>query len=505
MKKLTILMIGVLSMSNLIAQDISDALNYSQDDIQGSARFRALSGAFGALGGDMSAVNLNPAGSAVFNRSHASLSLSNLNIDNDVSFFNQTNSMSDSKIDLHQAGGVFVFANTDDNSSWKKFVISFAYDKTANHDNQWFASGNNTNSIDNYFLAYAQGLRLDEISRFTGETISQAYSEIGSSFGFGNQQAFLGYESYILEPANNTDANTIYTSNLTPGTFNQQYDYISRGYNGKVSFNAAAQYEDRLYLGINLNAHFINYDKFTFLRETNSNPGSLVTNVGFENNLLTTGNGFSFQLGAILKLTKDLRAGFTYNSPTWFRINEETTQSLSTFVDDINGSFTTNVNPNIINIFPEYRLRSPGKITGSLAYVFGDKGLLSFDYSRRDYSNIEFRPENDIFFNSQNEIISNTFKAANTYRFGGEYKFKQFSFRGGYRFEESPYEDDSFVGDLTGYSVGLGYHFGNTRLDITFDQAERTVNNPLYSVGLTDAATIDAINSNVTLSLAFNL
>ena len=305
MKKLTILMIGILSMSNLIAQDFTDALRYSQDNIQGSARFRALSGAFGALGGDMSAVNLNPAGSAIFNRSHGSISLSNLNIDNDVSFFNGRTSMSDSKIDLHQAGGVFVFANTDDNSSWKKFVISVAYDKTANHDDQWFANGTNVNSIDNYFLAYAQGQRLDEISRFTGETISQAYAEIGSFYGFGNQQAYLGYESFILEPVNDTDANTSYFSNIAEGTFNQQYDYIARGYNGKVSFNAAAQYEDRLYLGVNLNAHFINYDRFTFLRETKSNPGTLVTNVAFENNLITTRNGVSFQLGAILKLTKE--------------------------------------------------------------------------------------------------------------------------------------------------------------------------------------------------------
>jgi long-subunit fatty acid transport protein len=505
MKKLAILMIGVLSMSNLLAQDISDALRYSQDDIQGSARFRALSGAFGALGGDMSAVSLNPAGSAIFNRSHASLSLSILNIDNNISYFNGRNSTSDSKIDLHQAGGVFVFANTNENASWKKFVISIAYDKTANYDDNWFASGRNTNSIDNYFLAYAQGLRLDEISAFPGETISQAYGEIGSLYGFGNQQAFLGYESFILEPQNDTDENTAYSSNIAPGTYNQQYNYIARGYNGKVSFNAATQYQDKLYLGLNLNAHFINYERFTFLRETNSNPGSLVTNVGFENNLFTIGNGFSFQLGAILKLTNELRAGFTYNSPTWFRISEETTQGISTFVDDIDGSFTANVNPNIINIFPEYRLRSPGKITGSLAYVFGDKGLLSFDYSRRDYSNMEFRPENDTFFSAQNQLISNVFKAANTYRFGGEYKYKQFSFRGGYRFEESPYEDDSFVGDLTGYSVGLGYSFGNTRLDLTFDQAERTVNNPLFSVGLTDAATVDAVNSNVTLSLAFSL
>jgi hypothetical protein len=505
MKKLTILVMGVLSMSNIMAQDISDALRYSQDEIQGTARFRALSGAFGALGGDMSAVSLNPAGSAIFSNSHASVSLSNSNIDNDVSFFNGRSSSSESKLDLHQAGAAFVFANRNENSSWKKFVLSIAYDKTANYDDQWFASGQNTNSIDSYFLAYAQGQRLDEISAFPGESITDAYAEIGAFYGFGNQQAFLGYESYILEPESDTDENTVYTSNIAPGTFNQQYNYIARGYNGKMTFNAAAQYEDKLYLGINLNAHFLNYERFTAFDESNTNDGSLVTNVGFDNNLLTNGNGFSFQLGAILKLTKELRAGFTYNSPTWLTITEETSQSVATVRNDGTNNISAFINPNIINIFPDYTLQSPGKITGSLAYVFDKKGLISFDYSRRDYKNTELRPSSDPFFASQNQIMNDIFKIANTYRVGGEYKFKQFSFRGGYRFEESPYENDSFYGDLTGYSLGLGYDFGNTRLDLTYDQAERTVNNQLYSVGLTDAATLNTNNSNITLSLAFNL
>jgi hypothetical protein len=258
MKKLTILVIGVLSMSNMMAQDIADALRYSQDEIQGSARFRALSGAFGALGGDMSAVGINPAGSAVFTRSHASFSLSSVSVDNDVSYFNGRSASSDSKIDINQAGVAFVFQNNNDASSWKKFVLSVAYEKTANHDDQWFASGTNTNSIDSYFLDYADGLRLDEISAFQGETLSDAYADIGSFYGFGNQQAFLGYESFILEPVNDTDNNTAYTSNIASGTFNQQYDYVATGYNGKFSFNAATQYEDKLYLGLNLNTHFIN-------------------------------------------------------------------------------------------------------------------------------------------------------------------------------------------------------------------------------------------------------
>lgn len=505
MKKLTMLVIGVLAVSNIMGQDISDALRYSQDDIQGTARFRALSGAFGALGGDLSAININPASSAIFARSYSSVTLSSLNLDNNVMFFNGSSASSDSKIDVNQAGGVFVFKNSDENASWRKFALSIAYDKTANFSDNWSVSGVNTNSIDSYFLAYAQGLRLDEISALGNETLEEAYAEIGSFYGFGNQQAFLGYQSFILEPDSDTDNNTIYSSNIADGTFNQAYRYAATGYNGKIAFNAATQYEDKLYLGINLNAHFINYQRFTDFYESNSNTGSIVNNVRFDNSLFTTGNGFSFQLGAILKVTKELRAGFTYNSPTWFTIFEETTQGITTSVNDVNGDFPVYIQPNVINIFPEYRLQSPGKITGSLAYVFGESGLLSFDYSRRNYKNTKFRPTSDVFFSAQNDIMNDIFKSANSYRFGGEYKYKQLSFRGGYRFEESPYENDSFYGDLTGYSVGLGYNFGNVKLDLTYDQSERTINNQLFSVGLTDAATIDTNNSNVTLTLGFNI
>ncbi len=504
MKKLSLLFIGILSMSNIMAQDISDALRYSQEEIQGTARFRALSGAFGALGGDLSAISINPAGAAIFSRSYASVSLSSYNTSNDINYYNGFNTSSDYKFDLNQTGASFVFNNMS-NSPWRKLVLSVAYDKVSTFDNNWYASGISPNSIDSYFLAYAQGLRLDEISALPGESYTQAYSEIGSIFGYGNQQAFLGYESYILEPENNTDENTSYFSNIAQGNFNQQYSYNARGYNGKFSFNIATQFNNNIFFGLNLNSHFLNYERLTYLNETNSNAGSIVNEVGFENGLYTTGTGFSFQLGMIAKLTSELRFGLSYNSPTWYNIYDETTQYLSTTRNDNGSNITQVINPNIINIYPRYQLQSPSKFTGSLAYIFGDKGLISFDYSRKDYSNIKFKPTTDPYFASQNSIIDRFFTSSATYRFGGEYRYKQISFRGGYRFEESPYKDSTFYGDLTGYSLGLGYNFGNFKLDLSFDQSDRTINEQLYSVGLTDAARIDSKISNVILSLGFNL
>ncbi|MEZ4802236.1 MAG: outer membrane protein transport protein [Gelidibacter sp.] len=509
MKKFSLLFIGVLSMSSVFAQDITDAIRYSSDEVQGTARFRSMSGAFGALGGDMSAVSINPAGSAIFTTSHASISLSSLNTKNDVRFFNGFNSSSESKIDLNQTGAAFVFQNSSQDSAWKKFVLSVAYDKTSDYEDNWLASGNNTNSIDNYFLAFTQNqaIPFGVLKLQPGELLEEGYANIGSdpNYGYEFQQAFLGYWSGIIDPLNldndtNND-NIDYVSNIAPGSFNQNYQYISTGYNGKFAFNVATQYNDKLYFGLNLNSHFINYERFTGFTETNSNEGSVVNNVLFENSLYTTGNGFSFQLGTIAKLTEELRLGFTYNSPTWYTINEELVQNINSNNADIDIGYIATVR----NIFPDYKLQTPGKLTGSFAYVFGERGLISFDYSLKDYGNIKFKPTSDPYFASQNNIINNNLKVASTYRIGGEYRYKEFSFRGGYRLEESPYENEDFYGDLNGFSLGLGYNFGNIKLDLAFDHSDRTINNQLYSVGLTDAAIIDSKKSNVTLTLGFSL
>ena len=506
MKKLFILVIGIISMSISQAQNINDALRYSSGDIKGTARFQSMSGAFGALGGDLSAFSVNPAGSAVFTTSYASISLGIENNDNNISYFNGINELSNSSVNLNQGGGVFIFKNTDTNSLWKKFSLGINYDISKNYDDDWRANGTGNTSIGEYFLANAQGLRLDEISALPGESTTVAYSEIGSAFGYQNQQAFLGYDSYILEPDTFDDNNNTYTSNIEGNTFNQDYNYVATGYNGKISFNIGTQYGEDTYFGLNLNSHFLNYERFTSLYESNTNENSTVREVLFDNTLSSNGSGFSFQLGGIFKLTNELRAGLTYESPTWMSIQDETTQYLETLViDDTNSDFYKVVDPNIVNIFETYRLQTPSKITGSLAYVFGTKGLISFDYSRKDHSKTKFKPTSDRYFNQQNTIIENALTAASTYKIGGEYKLKQFSFRGGYRIEESPYVDKNNIGDLTGYSLGLGYNFGNTNLDVSYSRSQQDINYQLYNTGLTNAATIDNSNSNITLTLGFKI
>lgn len=501
MKKFLFAFIAMTTMT-MEAQNITDALRYSTEDLNGTARYRAMSGAFGALGGDLSSLNVNPAGSAVFLRSFSSLSLDFRRKENDVTYFNGFNNSSNSNVGLGQAGAVFVFNSRDDSNDWRKFTVGFNYSTTKDFETDYIAHGRNTNSIDQYFLGYADGLPLDLLVPYDNQTVADHYSLLGQSEGFGAQQAFLGYESFLIEAEDPDDwNNTSYYSNIGEGTFNQEYAYAATGLNGKFAFNFATQFQDNLYLGLNLNSHFLNYEKTTRLYETNNNPGSLVNEVYFEDHVNTLGSGFSFDLGAIAKLGNRFRVGASYESPTWYTISEESTQYLDTYGPDIDAV----VDPNVVNIFPDYKLQSPGKYTGSLAVLFGTQGLLSFDYSYKDYGATKFKPTSDPDFSYQNELIQNRLQGSSTYRIGGEYRISRVSLRGGYRFEESPYQDATTIGDLTGYSLGAGYDFGNLRLDLAYDTAEQERNQQLYQVGLTDAANISKYYSNVTLTLSFGI
>lgn len=504
MNRIFVTFLCLISFNFISAQYLSDGLRYSSGETQGTARYKAMAGAFGALGGDISAISINPAGAAIFNRSQGAISVSNNSISNDAFFGGSTVNRTKNNFDLHQLGAAFVFKNNNSKSLWNKFVVSLFYEQLQNYNTRFFASGTTSSSISSYFLENANGLKLGDISLLDGETVTQAYGDIGASYGYQYQQAFLGYEGGILEPGdNNDDNNSVYTSNIVGGNFYQEFDYQSRGHNGKFSGNIAFQYNESISLGLNLNSHFIDFEKSTYLYEENSNAGSTVNEVNFENKLYTTGEGFSLQLGTIVKLTDELRAGFSYESPTWLTLREETTQYLSTFNDADNDGFT--VNPNIVNIFPEYNLKTPGKITGSLAYILGKTGLISFDYARKNYANMSFDTGNTQLDNALSNDINNTFKVANAYKFGAELRHENFSFRGGYRFEESPYKDTSFTGDLTGFSLGIGYNFGYTRLDLAYENTEQKRGQQLYENGSLDAVSINNKNSTLSLTLSMDL
>lgn len=139
MKK-NIFMIACLSLglgTSLQAQDFNP--NYpnglykysSAEPLTGTARYRALNGAMGALGGDLSATMDNPAAAGVFLTSEAALTMGNQNTKIEA----QGNTTKNNNFSFSQAGIALVF-ETEAGDKWKNFVVSFNHQENDDIDEQ---------------------------------------------------------------------------------------------------------------------------------------------------------------------------------------------------------------------------------------------------------------------------------------------------------------------------------------------------------------------------------
>ncbi|HSD08882.1 OmpP1/FadL family transporter [Flavobacterium sp.] len=500
MKKNLLLFLTVgLTFSTTYSQEIKDAVRYTKSDLQGTARFTAMSGAFGALGGDLSSINVNPAGSSVFNNNQFSTTMGFYDIKNNSNYFDSSTSTSENNFDLNQAGGVFVFKTQDPNSHLKKFSMSINYENSNNYENSTFSAGvSPIHSVDEYFISYATGVPL-------GLLQNNNYADLDH----GAQQAYLGYHGYVINPVSETDSNTLYTSNVRQGgNYYQENSVYSDGHNGKLIFNGAFQV-DNLFFGLNLNSHFTDYvQNSNFYEFNNNNPGINyeVQSLSFSNTLHTYGSGFSFQIGTIAKLTDQIRLGFAYESPTWYNLRDEFSQRLSSIRNNNSNTLPPDVvDPLVINYYAPYDLQTPSSLTASFAYVFGKSGLLSIDYKYKNYSQTEYGPENDQYFRDLNRVLENTLGSSNEIRVGGEYRIQNLKLRGGYRFEGSPYKNGTTIGDLNSFSGGLGYNLGFIKLDFSYVHVNSSSQEQFFSQGFTQAARINSYKNNYTMTFTFEM
>ena len=476
-----VLMISLYSLGSF-AQSMDDVLHFVRPELKGTARYVGMGGAFNALGGDLSAVGDNPAAAAVFLNSEVGLTLNLLENKNTANYFGNSNDVESESIQLDQFGVVFMLYNNDGND-FTKLSLAYNHKKEQIFDNKFNAIGVNSNrSLEDYFLAFANGIPYSDIKTYDDERLSDSYRYLGENRGFSSQQAFLGFQSYMINPVELDDDNTQYVSNSNPQgqAVNHNYFVTQTGKNSKNSITLASQYKQNLYLGINLNSHQTRLRRIYNLIENNYGSGSTFNYSEFENDLLTVGEGFSFQLGLIYKPQKNIRMGLSYQSPVWYQMSDELLQTLITSKD--NGTDT--IDPQIINFY-EYDFSTPSVLSGGLAYVFGTKGLISLQYDRVNFQNISFDIKNgDANFINQNKKIKNSLKSAGTLKLGAEYRIDRLSLRGGY-FKRQNF-NQSAQDVCIGMSSGLSYDFGGSVLSFALSKVEYERSESMYQEGLTD-------------------
>ena len=119
--------------ASMNAQSLEDVIRYSTPNLNGTARFTAMGGAFGALGGDLSALQVNPASSSVFEHSQIGISMNSGRNKINSNYYGTGFETSSNNFDFDQFSFVFVLKNSEV-SPWSKISFSLDYQKKAkNH------------------------------------------------------------------------------------------------------------------------------------------------------------------------------------------------------------------------------------------------------------------------------------------------------------------------------------------------------------------------------------
>ncbi|SDX40810.1 Long-chain fatty acid transport protein [Lutibacter oricola] len=444
MKKLILgAMLCIAYISNAQTLDYNDiGVLFSNEKINGTARYNAMSGAFGALGGDLSSIDVNPAGAAVFINSEFAATLSINNSETTSTYYNNNSISENDATNLSQAGGVFVFGGNR-NSDWGKTAIGFNYTMANDFEDLWFAQGNS------------------------------------------------GYPTWTQGP---DDTNDVYLD-----SDGQYFESLTNGKNNKYSFTIATQHRDNLYFGFSLNTYDIEHYQRTLLEENNHDGSGNYLDASLLQELLTYGDGVSVSFGIIAKPNQNLRLGFAYKSPVWYNLSEEYVDydqelyisSTDQLIKDFSG----------VNGF-DYKLRTPSKTTLSGAYIFDKQGLISVDYTYKNYSNISLSEAN---FNDQNTAFKQNLESTGELRIGTEWRFDKLSLRGGYHIEQSPYKNAFDSDNLEGFSLGAGIKFRGGKIDVAYQKDNNTAPYNFYPDYNVNSAELDIDNTKVTATLVLNL
>ena len=511
MKKLLLLLI--LLSQFVFGQNANDALLISQNGIYGSARMTSMGGAFTALGGDLSAMQLNPASGAVFLEGQAGLSYGLSDMKNNSTFYNGRGEDKENYNNLNQIGIVFVIDNTDEYSSIVKYALGFNYNRTNNYNENLNFKGNNNTELD---IFYGNDLMYSGFS-------SIATSIMLSANGFAPDQLTgvedLAFYTYLIDmnifpdtsdpekgysPYYNTDypeytdGLPVYVMSAIPDNLMQDYSMNRTGYSGQYNFSASLDINDKFYLGASYDRSTFNTVTNTRLTETEFAASSEAQGLTYESNVSTYGTGNGFSIGAIYKATDFIRLGATYHSPTWYSLSDEYYYKLSI----INKSFD-NESERTEVLYSDYELTTPSKIDAGIAFIFGKNGLISADYEFIDYSSMSLEPSN--YFDYENEEIKNTMSSTHNIRVGTEWKVSFISFRAGYAYSQTPYKNNAWQSDTHSYSFGTGLNFKSWNLDLAYQQASRNYQHYIYDTNLVEAATVNRTEGNFVATLRFKM
>ena len=124
-------MVSVISLAGF-AQTIDNLELLNVRELQGSARYQALGGAFTALGNDPSAIHLNPAAAPVYRFDQLAITLGFQGTNGDYAFIQDQTSGNNFNLNLESFALIRDF--NIGKGDWSNFSFGLTYNKLANAD-----------------------------------------------------------------------------------------------------------------------------------------------------------------------------------------------------------------------------------------------------------------------------------------------------------------------------------------------------------------------------------
>ena len=467
------------------AQTAYDALLFSENNYEGTARTVAMGNAFTALGGDLGSVALNPAGSAVAGYSQITITPSltfsasttqgvSPYSDGSLPYFENRIRSNATNFSVPNIGVTACF-DTHRTSGLKNIIFGFVMNRSAAWNEDVYASG--TNSSTSFMGAMAYEATIDGL---TG-------SELGAENAYNSMpwKPVVGYQSGMISTFGGYDDQFVGASEVIydngevaiGGPLNQSYGRIVKGGKYDYLFNIAANISDFIYIGANLGVTSIEYGYDEYFKEGAVDPADF--QIDMENGdrmyfkdmkyryaYSALGTGYFGKFGIIVTPGGGFRIGAAIQTPSVNRISEQWYQAGETSYTD------SRYNAEAESPLGEgsYTMVSPFRANLGLAYALGNLGVISADYEMCDYGQMKYKTNgyDRDYFEEINRDIRERFGMSHIFRAGLEVKpTGKLALRAGYRMATSPEIYDSWGEKIPltmtqNVSFGLGYDSGKS-------------------------------------------
>ena len=442
MKRIIFIFMSVVSAVSVFAQETYENANIAAEDLNGTARYVGMGGAMDALGADLSTIGTNPAGIGLFRHSQAKVSFGFVSQQGATGFANADKT----NLSFDQAG--FVYSMRTARKSFVNFA--FNYHKSTNF-NQILSASNRLSGASQNKLSYLKGAN-DMFGVVTDyEPENNRYYFFGTNNLF-NSVDYLYYNNFNISDVTVPNDFPVYYNEATGYVFNR----ANGGYIGEYDFNISGNINDRVYLGLTVGIHDVNYNGYGEYSESLIDAeGQSIGGVTVADDRVISGTGFNLKMGVIFRPVENspFRIGLSVATPTWYDL----TTSNHTVL--INNTSISVPDPVYSAETYDFKLNTPWKFGLSLGTTVGNYLAIGASYDYADYGNLDSRINEgggfdwtyDGYYETSasdrpmNTHTEHTLKGVSTVKVGLEYKPEAaLAIRLGYNYVSPMYNKNGF-------------------------------------------------------------